>query len=153
MRTNRKHALRRMGFTLIEVMVVVIILGILAATIIPQFGKTVQNARVTRAQGDIHTLENALERYYLNMSRYPSTEEGLRVLVEPPPGEASKAWSGPYIKQLPPDPWGNPYAYRSPGTSGPNRPYDLWSRGGDGVDGGEGEAMDLANWTDEKKQG
>jgi general secretion pathway protein G len=133
-------------------MVVVIILGILAATVIPQFGKTVQDAKVTRAKSDIQTLENALERYYLNMSRYPSTEEGLRVLVEPPQGELAKDWSGPYVKQLPPDPWGNPYAYRAPGTKGLNRPYDLWSRGADNTDGGEGEAMDLSSYTEEKKQ-
>jgi general secretion pathway protein G len=152
MRTNRNRAARGAGFTLIEVMVVVIILGILAATIIPQFGQTVQNAKVTRAKSDIQTLENALERYYLTMSRYPSTEEGLRVLVEPPQGEASKDWSGPYVKQLPPDPWGNAYSYRAPGTKGLNRPYDLWSRGSDGADGGEGEASDLSSWTEEKKQ-
>lgn len=132
------------GFTLIEVMVVVIILGILAATIIPQFAKTKQDAMASRALTDLKTLESALERYFLHMNRYPLTEEGLQVLVSPPPGDA-KDWRGPYIRELHRDPWGNPYAYRSPGVHG-SRTYDIWSRGADGADGGEEANADITNW-------
>ncbi len=138
---------RKVGFTLIEIMVVVIILGILAATIIPQFVGTVEDAKIKTALSDIRTLENALERFYLTMDSYPTTEQGLKVLVDPPTGEA-KNWRGPYIKELRPDPWGNPYAYRSPGLHG-SKTYDLWSRGADGVDGGEGANADVTNWRQE----
>ena len=135
------------GFTLIEIMVVVIILGILAATIIPQFARTTQDAKVSRARADIATLESALERYYLGMNGYPATEEGLKALAEPPADEArAKDWRGPYIKELRPDPWGNPYSYRSPGIHG-QKTFDLWSRGADGADGGEGDQADIGNWT------
>ena len=78
------------------------------------------------------------------MDRYPTTEEGLKVLVEAPAGEESK-WRGPYITLLRPDPWGNPYQYRIPGNHHPSG-FDLWSRGADGADGGEGEAADIGNW-------
>lgn len=143
---------RGRGFTLIEIMVVVIILGILAATIIPQFARTTQDAKVSRAKADIATLESALERYYLNMNAYPATEEGLKALVEPPVDEAkTKDWRGPYIKELRLDPWGSPYSYRSPGLHG-QKTFDLWSRGTDGADGGEGDAADVANWADEKEK-
>lgn len=138
---------RKGGFTLIEIMVVVIILGILAATIIPQFMGTTQDAKVKTAQFDIQTLANAVERFYLNMDRYPTTEEGLKVLVTPP-SEGAKNWRGPYIKQVKPDPWKNPYQYRSPGTHG-SKTYDIWSRGGDGADGGEDFNADITSWTEE----
>jgi general secretion pathway protein G len=143
---------RAPGFTLIEIMVVVIILGILAATILPRFIGMTQDAKVGRAQSDIATLETALERFYLNMNGYPSTEEGLKSLVEAPADEArAKDWRGPYIKDLRVDPWGNPYAYASPGVHG-QRTFDLWSRGADGADGGEGEGADITNWTDDKEK-
>ena len=134
----------RAAFTLIEIMVVVIILGILAATIIPQFIGTTHDARVSAAKANIAELEAALERFYVQMDRYPTTEEGLKVLVEAPSGEAKK-WRGPYIKLLRPDPWGNPYQYRNPGTHHAAS-FDLWSRGADGADGGEGQAADIGNW-------
>jgi general secretion pathway protein G len=131
------------AFSLIEIMVVVIILGILAATIIPQFIGQKHEAQVGTAQASIAELESALERFYIHMDRYPTTEEGLRVLVEAPAG-SEKKWRGPYIKLLRADPWGNPYQYRSPGTR--NATYDLWSRGADGADGGEGNNADIGNW-------
>jgi general secretion pathway protein G len=136
---------RQVGFTLIEIMVVVVILGILAATIIPQFMGTTQDAKVAAAKTHIGELENALERFYIQMDRHPTMEEGLRVLVEAPSGEEKGKWRGPYVKQLRADPWGNPYQYRIPGahrTTG----YDVWSRGADGVDGGEGDGADIGNW-------
>jgi general secretion pathway protein G len=138
---NRKTA---GAFTLIEIMVVVIILGILAATIIPQFMGTTHDAKVSTAKSNIAELESALERFYIHMDRYPATEEGLKVLVEPPSGEAGK-WRGPYIKMLRADPWGNPFQYRSPGAR-TGSGFDVWSRGADGADGGEKEAADIGNW-------
>lgn len=133
------------AFTLIEIMVVVIILGILAATIIPQFMGTTQDAKISAAKSQIAELESALERFYVHMDRYPTPDEGLKVLVDPPGNDDSKKWRGPYIKQLRNDPWGNPYQYIFPGTHHPTS-FDLWSRGSDGAEGGEGEAADLGNW-------
>src|SRR6266481_2958711 len=106
MRARLNHN-RRAAFTLIEIMVVVVILGILAATIIPQFIGTTHDAKVSAAKSHIAELESALERY-------PATDEGLKVLVEAPAND-DKKWRGPYIKQLRTDPWGMPYEYRAPG--------------------------------------
>ena len=136
----------RAGFTLIEIMVVVVILGVLAATLIPQFIGTTHDARVSAAKAHVAELESALERFYVHMDRYPTMDEGLKVLVEPPLGEDQK-WRGPYIRELRRDPWGNPYQYRIPGVRHPAS-FDLWSRGADGVDGGEGQGADIGNWSD-----
>ena len=133
------------GFTLVEMMVVVVVIGIIASIIIPQFVGTTQDAKVAAAKGTISELENAVERFYVHMDRYPTTEEGLKVLVDPPAGDNAKQWRGPYIKQLRNDPWGNPYQYVCPGTHH-STSYDIWSRGKDGVDGGEGDGADLGNW-------
>jgi general secretion pathway protein G len=135
---------RQDAFTLIEIMVVVVILGILAATIIPQFIGTTTDAKVATAKANLSQIENAIERYYIHMDRYPTTEEGLEALVKAPSGE-DKKWKGPYIQLLRPDPWGNPYQYRQPGIHR-TASYDLWSRGADGVDGGEGDGADIGNW-------
>jgi general secretion pathway protein G len=137
------HQSHRAGFTLLEIMVVVIVLGILAVTIVPQFIGVTHDARVSTAKAHIAEIESAIERFYLHMDRYPTSEEGLAALVEMPAG-AGDRWRGPYVRALRPDPWDNPYQYRSPGTRG--QPYDLWSRGADGVDGGEGEGADIGNW-------
>ena len=136
------------AFTLIEIMVVVIILGILAATIIPQFMGTTQDAKISAAKSQVAELESALERFYVHMDRYPTAEEGLKVLVDPPAGTETgtdSKWRGPYIKQLRNDPWGNPYQYAFPGTHHPTS-FDLCSRGADGADGGEGSNADIGNW-------
>jgi general secretion pathway protein G len=125
-------------------MVVVVILGILAAAIIPQFIGTTTDAKIAAAKANIAELESALERFNVHMDRYPTTEEGLKVLVEQPAGD-DKKWRGPYIKLLRPDPWGNPYQYVNPGVRHTTS-YDLWSRGADGKDGGEGADADIGNW-------
>ena len=116
----------------------VVILGILAATIIPQFIGTTNSAKIGTAKSNIAELETQIERFNLNMDRYPTTQEGLDVLVNPPADDEDKKWRGPYIKLLRDDPWGNPFQYRSPGTQGAGAFY-LWSMGADGVDGGEEE--------------
>jgi len=135
---------RRSGFTLIEIMVVVIILGVLAATIIPQFIGTTHDAKVSTTKSNIAELESALARFYVHLDRYPTADEGLKVLTDPPAGD-DKKWRGPYINLLRPDPWGNPYQYRYPGTRR-STGFDIWSRGADGADGGEGEGADIGNW-------
>lgn len=134
----------RHAFTLVELMVVVVILGILAATIVPKFMETTKDAKVSAAKSAVAELENALDRFYVNMDRYPTPDEGLKVLVDPPASE-DKRWRGPYIKQVRPDPWGKPYQYRTPSTHGRSG-FDVWSQGADGADGGEGDAADIGNW-------
>ncbi|HEY5234391.1 MAG TPA: type II secretion system major pseudopilin GspG [Verrucomicrobiae bacterium] len=133
------------GFTLVEIMVVVVVIGILASIIIPQFIGTASDAKIAAAKGTVSELDAAVERFYVQLDRYPTTEEGLKVLVDPPTGDDAKQWRGPYIKQLRNDPWGNPYQYVNPGTHHPTS-FDIWSRGKDGVDAGEGENADIGNW-------
>jgi general secretion pathway protein G len=142
----RIHLNRRQssGFTLVEIMVVVIVIGILAAFIVPQFRGVPQEAKVSAAKGNVAELESALERFYIHMDRHPTTEEGLKALVEAPPGDESK-WRGPYIKMLRQDPWGHPYQYVYPGVHHPTS-FDVWSRGADGADGGDGDNADIGNW-------
>jgi general secretion pathway protein G len=132
------------AFTLIEIMVVVVILGILAATIIPQFIGTTQDAKISAAKAQVAEMDSALERFYVHMDRYPTAEEGLAVLVTAPAGDNQK-WRGPYVKQLRNDPWGNPYQYIVPGTHHTTS-FDIWSRGADGADGGDGANADIGNW-------
>jgi general secretion pathway protein G len=135
---------RTSAFTLVEIMVVVIILSILAALIIPEVMGSKDDAKISKAKADVSELENAVERFSLHMDRRPTTEEGLKALTVAP-ADAEGKWRGPYIKLLQNDPWGNPYQYRNPGshnTSG----VDIWSRGSDGADGGDGTAADVGNW-------
>ena len=131
------------GFTLIEVMVVVIILGILAAIVVPRVMDRPDVARVTKAKQDIRALESALNLYKLDNFRYPTTDQGLEALVKKPgvPPEP-KNWR-PYMDRLPKDPWGNPYQYLSPGEHGE---VDVFSLGADGRPGGEGLDADIGNW-------
>lgn len=135
---------RHQAFTLIEIMVVVVILAVLAATIIPQFMGTTTDAKISAAKSHIAELESAIERFYVNMDRYPTSDEGLKVLSDPPSGD-DKKWRGPYIKQLRDDPWGAPYQYKRPGVHHPTG-FDLWSRGADGAEGGDGPNADIGNW-------
>jgi general secretion pathway protein G len=141
---NTGNRNKRAGFTLVEIMVVVVILGILAATIVPQMMNTTKDAKVGAAKADIVQLKNAIERFNINMDRFPTTEEGLKVLVDPP-SEGKDSWRGPYIEKVLNDPWKNPYQYRAPSTHRTGF-YDVWSRGADNADGGEGENADIGNW-------
>jgi general secretion pathway protein G len=141
LRTQQKHT---RGFTVVEIMVVVIVIAILAATIIPQFVGTTHDAKVSTAKSHIAEYTSALSRFYLNMDRYPTSEEGLKVLVEAPAQDGSN-WKGPYITQLRNDPWNNPYQYASPGTHNAAS-FDVWSRAADNADGGDGKGADIGNW-------
>ena len=135
----KTNSRRSAAFTLIEIMVVVIIIGILGALIIPQFMSTTQDAKISAAKSQVAELESALERFNLHMDRYPSTEEGLQVLLTAPTGDEQK-WRGPYIKKLPLDPWSNPFQYSYPGTHNASS-FDVWSKGPDGQGTGE-----IGNW-------
>ncbi|MDX1594532.1 MAG: type II secretion system major pseudopilin GspG [Gammaproteobacteria bacterium] len=136
---------RSAGFTLIEIMVVVVILGILAAVIVPRVLDRPDTARLVKAKQDLRTLESALNLYRLDNYVYPSTEQGLEALVEEPTGEPeARNWQpGGYIDRLPVDPWQRPYLYLNPGQHGD---FDVYTLGADGVPGGEGVNADLGNW-------
>ncbi|HLT90732.1 MAG TPA: type II secretion system major pseudopilin GspG [Woeseiaceae bacterium] len=139
-----QHRERSRGFTLIEIMVVVIILGILAAIVAPNVIGRIDDAQITRVKGDIRGLENALKLYRLDNFSYPTTEQGLEALVRKPADPNVRNWKpGGYIDRLPTDPWGNPYLYLSPGNHGE---FDLYTLGRDGRPGGEGLDADIGNW-------
>lgn len=141
---EKKNRRRERGFTLIEIMIVVIIIGLLAGLVGPRlFGKLTQ-AKQKSAKAQIELFGTALDAFRLDVGRYPTTEEGLKALREKPSG--LDAWKGPYLpKEIPLDPWGKPYNYKSPGEHGE---YDLYSYGLDGVEGGEGENEDVVSWKD-----
>lgn len=140
-----RHTNRSRGFTLIEIMVVVVILGILAAVVVPRIMDRPDDARIAKARQDIRVLESSLNLYKLDNFYYPSTQQGLEALVTRPSGEPeARNWkSGGYIQSLPKDPWGAPYQYLNPGVRGE---YDIFSLGADGRPGGEGAAADIGNW-------
>ncbi|MEA3471619.1 MAG: type II secretion system major pseudopilin GspG [Thermodesulfobacteriota bacterium] len=135
------------GFTLIELMVVIVILGILAGLIVPRIMGRPEEARQAKARIQIESIETALKLYRLDNGSYPTTEQGLQALVEPPEvGELAESWrEGGYLEKgrIPKDPWGNEYIYLSPGTQGD---LDLISYGADGEPGGEGKNKDITNW-------
>jgi len=137
------------GFTLIELMVVIVILGILAGLIIPRIMGRPDEARQAKAQIQIQALETALKLYRLDNGNYPTTEQGLKALVElPMVGALAKNWrEGGYLEKgkVPKDPWGNDFVYLCPGTKGD---FDLLSLGADGEPGGEGKNKDITNWED-----
>lgn len=135
------------GFTLIELLIVVIILGVLAALVGPRLFGRVGQSRQAAARVQIELLGSALDQFKLDVGRYPSGQEGLQALQQSP-GNAP-GWEGPYLKKdVPRDPWGNPYQYRSPGEHGE---YDLSSFGSDAAPGGDGEATDVTSWGAEGK--
>ncbi|HEX2667446.1 MAG TPA: type II secretion system major pseudopilin GspG [Gammaproteobacteria bacterium] len=132
------------GFTLIEVMVVVVILGILAAVIVPKIMDKPDEARLVKVKADIQQIQSTLEMYRLDNYVYPSTEQGLQALVQKPSANPEPAHWKQYLDQLPVDPWGHPYQYLNPGTHG--TAVDIWSNGADGTPGGEGVNGDMGNW-------
>ena len=139
-RTTRRVAAR--GFTLLELLVVIVIIGLLAGYVAPKYFAQIGKSEVKVAKAQIDALEKALDQYRLDIGRYPSSEQGLAALVAPPANEPK--WQGPYLKKaVPPDPWGRPYVYRYPGEHGD---VDLYSYGRDGQAGGKGEDADITNW-------
>jgi general secretion pathway protein G len=142
---NLAHRIRsQAGFTFLEVMFVVVILGILAALVAPNVIRRIDDARVTKARQDIRAYETALNLYRMDNFRYPNTEQGLQALVTRPADPNVRNWKeGGYIDGIKKDPWGNDYAYIAPGTRGE---YDLYTLGADGQPGGEGPDADIGNW-------
>ena len=132
------------GFTLVELMVVIVIIGLLAAIVAFNVLPMGDKPRVEKAKSDISTIEQALEMYKLQNLTYPSTSDGLQALVKAPgSADPSRYQAGGYIKKLPDDPWGRPYQYASPG---PHSEADVWSWGADGKEGGEGVNADIGSW-------
>ena len=130
------------GFTLLELLVVMVIIGLLTAYVGPKFFSQIGKSEVKATRAQIDALEKALDQYRLDIGRYPTTEQGLEALMTRPGGELK--WGGPYLrKAVPNDPWGKAYVYRQPGEHGE---YDLLSLGKDGQPGGSGEAEDITNW-------
>ena len=141
--TGMKNPLRisQRGFTLIELLIVMIILGLLAALVAPKMFQKVGSSKQKAAKAQISMIGTALDAYRLDIGSYPNAEEGLGALRKNP---GHGAWDGPYLtKEVPNDPWGRPYVYRSPGDHGD---YDLYSLGADGQEGGEGENADVLGW-------
>jgi general secretion pathway protein G len=136
---------RQGGFTLVEIMVVVVIIGILGMLVVPKLLGRTGEARVTAARTDIATLMQALKLYKLDNQRYPTTEQGLQALVQKPTtGPAANGWKeGGYVEKLPKDPWNNNYQYLQPGLHGE---IDVFSLGADGQPGGAGEDADVGSW-------
>jgi general secretion pathway protein G len=135
---NMNRRLR--GFTLLELLVVIVIIGLLAAYVGPKYFAQLGKSEVTVAKAQIESFEKSLDTYRLDVGRYPTTEEGLQALTTAPQTAGTK-WNGPYLKKgVPQDPWGNPYAYRAPGTTGD---YEIVSLGKDGQPGGTGENADI----------
>ncbi len=130
------------GVTLVEMMVVIVIIGLVTAVVVINVLPSQDTARVEKARADIHVIEQALELYRMNYSRYPETQPGLQALLEPPAAEGGAAPEA-YIRRLPNDPWGRAYEYIIPGEHGA---FDLYTLGADGEEGGDGVDADIGNW-------
>jgi general secretion pathway protein G len=139
---NRRHSRREhspAGFTLIELMVVILIIGLLATIVVQNLRSATDRAKRVKAQADISQLKSALDRYYLDAGSYPTSDQGLAALMAAPDnGNVPKDWGGPYIEKIPLDPWGHAYFYQSDGNG-----YLLKSFGADGVEGGDGKNADI----------
>ncbi|HEX8486284.1 type II secretion system major pseudopilin GspG [Sphingomonas sp.] len=141
---QKKRRRNEEGFTLVELMVVIVIIGLLATIVALNVLPSGDTARIQKAKADIATIENGLELYRLQMSTYPTTSQGIQALVAAPAGaDASRYQRGGYVKRLPDDPWGRAYLYASPGQHGE---ADVWTYGADGKEGGEGIDADIGSW-------
>lgn len=139
-RFKQASNVKQRGFTLIEVMIVVAILGVLATLVVVNVGGQTDKANITASKSDLQAISQALDLFKLDNFRYPTTDQGLEALVDKP--DNARSWpEGGYLKKSPVDPWQNPYVYLSPGVDGP---YDLYSMGADGAEGGEGPAADIS---------
>jgi len=144
MREREEVKQREKGFTFFEILVVVTIIGLLAALVAPRLWKKISGGKQVAAKAQIELFGTALDAFRLDTGRYPTSEEGLKALREKP--SAAENWQGPYLpKEIPGDPWRTPYVYRSPGEHGD---YDIISYGADKVEGGEGESEDVVSWKD-----
>jgi len=133
------------GFTLMELLIVLVILGLLAAFVGPTLYQRIKPAKQTAARGQLENFMTALDSYFIDTGQYPTTQQGLSVLRTRP--ESAKNWNGPYLKKkIPTDPWSNPYHYRAPGRNGA---YEIYSFGADGSEGGDDEASDITSWEGE----
>jgi len=128
------------AFTLIELLLVLVILGVLAAVVVPKFTNRAQDAKITRARTDATTISGQIDQFEIDNSRFPTNEEALAALLDPPPN--CPGWKGPYLKSMPQDPWGNTYIYRVPGQHNP-RSFDVYSAGPDGQPDTQD---DIGNW-------
>jgi general secretion pathway protein G len=141
---TRQNSRLQRGFTLIEIMVVVVIIGLLAAVVTQQVMGNVDDARISKAKQDIRVMETALTLYKLDNYRYPTSEQGLNALVQKPADPSLTHWKeGGYVKRVSKDPWGREYVYESPGSHGE---FDLYTLGADGQLGGEKVDADIGNW-------
>lgn len=135
------------GFTILEIIVVLLLLAAMYAVVGTNVGKQIENGRRSTANVQLGIFKNLLKQYKIDNGTYPTTEQGLEALYKKPESAPEPTnWNGPYSEEdIPKDPWGRPYVYRSPGTHNPDK-YDVYSLGSDGKEGGEGDAADIANW-------